>query len=73
MNDVTDALQDYVRWTLRIEPALDIPWKEIGITSMDMIYLAFWVEQTYGVEIPDAQMPHIHTLRDVVALIEQGS
>lgn len=45
---------------------LDSSLEDLSITSLDAISLVFDVEDKYGVEVPNAELKNIRTLRDIV-------
>ena len=50
-------------------------FEELGIDSMDTIALLSKVENTFGVEVPDEQLPLIVNIQDLVNFVasaEQG-
>ena len=51
---------------------LDTTLESIALDSLDRVTLAFDLEEAYGVEIPEAKLHGILTVRDVVVAVEQA-
>lgn len=43
---------------------------DLDLDSLDTVELTVAIEDTYGIEIPDAELEAIETIRDTVELIE---
>lgn len=51
-----------------LDPAAVVPDAELvslGITSLDAITLAYELEEAFGVEIPNADIESLRTVRDI--------
>ncbi|AFL90458.1 acyl carrier protein [Terriglobus roseus DSM 18391] len=51
---------------------LDSTLESLAIDSLDRVTLAFDLEEKYGVEIPEAKLHQITTVRDVAVAVEQA-
>jgi acyl carrier protein len=49
----------------------DSRFEELDIDSLDLVELAQLIEDEYGVEVTDAEMDKIKTVRDVVAFVSE--
>lgn len=45
--------------------------EDLKADSLDVVELIMDLEQEYGVEIPDDDLPNIHTVGDIVKFIEK--
>ena len=45
--------------------------EDVGLSSVAMLYMAVSVENTFGIDLTEANMDQLITVGDVVALIEQ--
>ncbi len=43
--------------------------EDLGLTSIDSVEVAIAVEERYGTVIPDASMPELRTVDDLVAFV----
>ncbi len=50
---------------------LDATLDSLAIDSLDRVSLSFDLEEEYGVEIPEAKLHQIRTVRDVSAAVEE--
>ena len=51
---------------------LDTTLASLAIDSLDRVTLAFDLEEQYGVEIPEAKLHQIMTVRDVAVAVQQA-
>ena len=51
---------------------LDTTLESIAVDSLDRVSLAFDLEEEYGVEIPEAKLHQILTVRDVAVAVQQA-
>lgn len=49
--------------------SLDARFEELDVDSLDLVELAQIIEDEYGVQIGDADMDGLQTVRDVVELV----
>jgi len=68
--DVIDALLDGPSIEAGIVDALDLR-RDLGADSLDMIELGVGLESTFGIDIADADLDSLQTVRDVVGLVER--
>jgi acyl carrier protein len=52
--------------------SLDTTLESLAIDSLDRVTLAFDLEEQYGVEIPEAKLHQIMTVRDVAVAVQQA-
>lgn len=52
--------------------SLDTTLESLAIDSLDRVTLAFDLEEKYGVEIPEAKLHQIMTVRDVAIAVQQA-
>lgn len=45
--------------------------EDLKADSLDVVELIMDLEQEYGVEIPDDELPNIHTVGDIVGLLNK--
>ena len=45
--------------------------EDVGLSSVAMLYMAVSVENTFGIDLSEANMDQLVTVGDVVALIEK--
>lgn len=45
--------------------------EDVGLSSVAMLYMAVSVENTFGIDLTEANMDQLITVGDVVALIER--
>lgn len=45
--------------------------KDLAVDSLDLYELGMIVEEEFNVEIPDDQLPQIHTVADLVKLLKE--
>lgn len=46
---------------------------DIGATSFDLMNIAVAIEEKYKVSIPDAKLPLVKTVGDIIALLENNA
>jgi acyl carrier protein len=51
---------------------LDTTLESIEVDSLDRVTLAFDLEEEYGVEIPEAKLHQIKTVRDIALAVQQA-
>ncbi|MGZ8667376.1 MAG: acyl carrier protein [Solirubrobacterales bacterium] len=68
---VTEALVEFGEQRDKITP--EARFSDLDVDSLDLVELAQIVEDTYGVEITDADMEKLETVGDVVDLIAARS
>lgn len=51
---------------------LDTTLESLAVDSLDLVTLSFDLEEKYGVEIPDARLHQLKTVRDVTVAIDQA-
>lgn len=72
VNEVRDLVNRFVHELLP-EVTTPVPddagLAEIGLDSMSMIDLFFKVEREFGVEVPDAAIPGITTVRELADFV----
>lgn len=51
---------------------LDTTLESLAIDSLDRVTLSFDLEEEYGVEIPEAKLHQIQTVRDVSVAIQEA-
>ena len=51
---------------------LDTTLASLAVDSLDRVTLAFDLEEQYGVEIPEAKLHQIMTVRDVAVAVQQA-
>ena len=44
---------------------------DLGVDSLDLIELVFKIEETFDLEIPNAELPGINTVGDVITYVER--
>ena len=45
---------------------------EVGATSFDLMNIAVAIEEKYGVTVPNAMLPRIKTVGDILSLLENA-
>jgi acyl carrier protein len=50
---------------------LDSKFEELEVDSLDLVEMAQIIEEDYGVEVSDADMDKLKTVRDVVDLVAE--
>ena len=52
--------------------SLDSSFEELGMDSLDKVTLAFDVEETYGIDIPETALATIKSVQDMVQGVERA-
>ena len=47
-------------------------FEELGGDSLDMVEIIMSIEDTFGVSIPDEEMPNFRTARDIITYVENN-
>jgi acyl carrier protein len=59
-----------------IPEAVIMPWKhfksDLGLNSIEFLELIVYVENTYGLQIPDEELEKIHTVKDLTDYLESN-
>lgn len=55
----------------KIQPNTDLQ-KELNLDSMDAIDLLLAVNETFSIQLPEQLLEKIHTVRDLVEMIDQN-
>ncbi len=66
---VISALVEFGEEPENVKP--DSRFEELDIDSLDLVELAQVIEDEYGIEVTDADMDKIATVRDVVDFVAQ--
>jgi acyl carrier protein len=66
---VVDALVEFGEERDAI--SLDAKFEELEVDSLDLVEMAQIIEDDYGVEVSDADMDKLKTVRDVVDLVAE--
>jgi len=52
-----------------ITPATDV-MEDLGADSLDVVELLMAIEETFGVTVPDEDVPGLKTVQDIVGYVE---
>ena len=66
---IEDLVVDLIARHKGLDPAIVTPGAELaalGVTSLDAITLAYELEETLGVEIPNADIESLRTVQDLI-------
>lgn len=47
--------------------------EELGADSLDMVEIVMTVEDLFNISVPDAEIPNLKTVRDIIDFIETNS
>jgi acyl carrier protein len=50
---------------------IDSSFEELGIDSMDAVNIVFAIENEFNVNVPDAEMQNIRSVRDIVEGVQK--
>ena len=74
-SEVFARIRDYLADQLEVEPekiTLDSDIvNDFGADSLDVIDMITTLSDEFGVDIPDEEIEHFHTVADVVAYVEE--
>lgn len=62
----------YVQEQFHLTVALDTPWNDTGLDSMQLLDVVFHVERQYGITVTDQALREIATLGDLVQVVERS-
>jgi acyl carrier protein len=68
-DDLTQRVLRIIAETQRKEPAqvtIDSSFEELGIDSMDGVNIIFALENEFDINVPDEEVKHIRSIRDMV-------
>lgn len=72
-SEVFDRIRDYLADQLDVDPANITPESDIvedfGADSLDVVDMITTLSDEFGVDIPDEEIEHFHTVADVVAYV----
>lgn len=51
------------------EARLDASWDELDVDSLDLVEMVRALEDSYGLEIPDAELENVATVGDAATLV----
>ena len=73
-SEVFDRVREYLADQLDVDPDKITPESDIveefGADSLDVVDMITTLSDEYGIEIPDEEIEHFHTVGDVVQYVE---
>jgi acyl carrier protein len=76
MNNILNHFYQFLSKNFFISEAFIKPWKhlrsDLGLNSIEFLELIVYVENTYGIQIPDEDIEKIHTVKDLSDYLEHN-
>lgn len=76
MNNILNHFYQFLSKNFFISEAFIKPWKhlrsDLGLNSIEFLELIVYVENTYGIQIPDEDIEKIHTVKDLSDYLESN-
>ncbi|MCH4040260.1 MAG: acyl carrier protein [Lachnospiraceae bacterium] len=67
---VIDIIKDTLKFDDKeITPQMDL-FKDLGVDSLDAVELVMALEEAFGVQIPDEELPKLNTVETITKYIE---
>ena len=67
---VIDIIKDTLKFDDKeITPTMDL-FKDLGVDSLDAVELVMALEEEFGVQIPDEELPKLNTVENITKYIE---
>ena len=71
LETITEILREYTG-NQELTPAEDTQLiADVGLNSLDVVNLACTFEDTFDIEVPDRALKELHTVGDLMRLIEE--
>lgn len=74
MSPIFKHFNEFLSKNFFIPEAIIMPWKQfrsdLGLNSIEFLELIVYVENTYGIQIPDDELEKLSTVKDLTDYLE---
>ncbi len=74
MSQIFKHFNEFLSKNFFIPEAIIMPWKQfrsdLGLNSIEFLELIVYVENTYGIQIPDDELEKLTTVKDLTHYLE---